>query len=81
MMQSLERHCIVCGEEVKESMGFVLARDVLDFLKGKREGMREICAKDGALMHFVTYFEGVSIREYLESSLGLEHYRKACEGS
>jgi hypothetical protein len=37
------RKCIACGEEIKECMGFVLARDVVN-----RKGfIREICGKCG----------------------------------
>ena len=46
MISDLERHCIVCGEEIKESMGFALARDVSALLNGERSDMREFCGKD-----------------------------------
>jgi len=42
----MERYCVICGEEILESMGSVLARDVLDYINGKRKDMREICGKD-----------------------------------
>lgn len=37
------RKCIACGEEIKECMGFVLARDIVN----KRTPLREICGKCG----------------------------------
>jgi hypothetical protein len=37
------RKCIACGEEIKECMGFVLARDIVN----KRNPIREICGKCG----------------------------------
>ena len=40
------RKCIACGEEIKECMGFVLARDIVD----RRNPVREICGKCGLLV-------------------------------
>ena len=37
------RKCIACGEEIKECMGFVLARDIVN----ERNPIREICGKCG----------------------------------
>lgn len=37
------RKCMVCGAKIKASMGFVLARDIVD----RRIPVREICGKCG----------------------------------
>tara|TARA_Y100000310_G_C19955659_1_gene478878 strand:- start:268 stop:456 length:189 start_codon:yes stop_codon:yes gene_type:complete len=42
----MERYCVVCKEEIFESMGVVLARDFIDFIDGRRKDMRELCGKD-----------------------------------
>ena len=49
----MERYCIACGEEINESMGVVIARDVFNFIKGERKNMRELCGKDALI--FATY--------------------------
>ena len=33
-------------EKIEECMGYILARDFLDFMVGKRKNMREICGLD-----------------------------------
>ena len=39
-----KRKCMNCGIEIKECMGFVLARDFLQLLLGQKiEKVRELC--------------------------------------
>jgi len=40
------RKCIACGEGIKECMGFVLARDIVN----RRIPIREICGKCGLII-------------------------------
>lgn len=40
------RSCIFCDEEIKECMGFVLARDIVE----KKDFIREICGKCALLI-------------------------------
>ena len=40
------RKCIVCSEEIKECMGFVLVGDIIN----KRNTVREICGKCGLMV-------------------------------
>jgi hypothetical protein len=49
-------------------MGFVLARDIIDFLDGKRDSMREICGRD-AIRFEVHVLNGGNKRDYIESIL------------
>jgi hypothetical protein len=49
----MERHCIVCKEKIEECMGCVLARDVIDFIEGRRKDMREICWRDSFKLNYV----------------------------
>lgn len=63
----MERYCIVCGSKIEESMGVVLARDLLDFLSGKRSDMREMCAKDNLAVHISSSDGVIDLRRYLEN--------------
>lgn len=40
----MKRKCLNCGKEIKECMGFVLARDIVDFDISKPL-IRELCEK------------------------------------
>jgi len=42
----MKRNCYVCGEPINACMGFVIAGDFMEFMQGKRDNVREICAKD-----------------------------------
>lgn len=42
----IENYCIVCGNPIYESMGISLAGDVLEFIQGKRNDIRQICERD-----------------------------------
>ena len=45
-MTESKRNCYLCGEEIRECMGYVLASDFLDFMQGKRNNVRELCEKE-----------------------------------
>ena len=64
----MERYCIACGEEIEECMGFVLARDFIDFINGKRSDMREICGSDAIRLHAYV-LNGGDKRVYIENLL------------
>lgn len=46
----MKRPCCLCGEEVKECMGSVLARDFIGFLAGTQTVVRELCPKCATLV-------------------------------
>ena len=76
LRNKMERRCIVCRERIYECMGFVIARDHLDFLDGKRKTIREIRGKD-MLKLTLTYnvSEGVLVeRSQEEIRKDLERY-------
>ena len=63
-----ERYCIGCGDKIKASNGFVLARDFIDFIEGRKSGMREICGSDAIRLHAYV-LNGGDKRVYIENLL------------
>jgi hypothetical protein len=66
---SIERYCIVCGEKIEECMGYILARDFIDFLNKKRNNIREICGKDVLRLSIDIEDEGINLEAYLKNLL------------
>lgn len=58
------RKCINCGEEIKECMGFVLVRDIIN----KRIPVREICSKCSLILLGMNEEE---LRKKLDEYVGL----------
>lgn len=50
----MKRQCMKCGKEIKECMGFVLARDMLNFDPNKPL-LRELCEQCSWLLSDKNY--------------------------
>ena len=74
----MERKCILTGEEIRECMGYSLARDWLDVLEGKRDNVREISGRGMLLVERLSAEAGMELYDYLEHVGIIEKYdRKA----
>lgn len=76
------RRCIITGEEIKECMGYSLARDWLDVIDGKRDNVREISGRGMLIIEKRAAEAGIENPwEYFEYAGIIEKYdRKACGG-
>jgi len=62
---SMERYCIITGEEIKECMGYALARDFNAYLDGKRTDIREISGRGILIIEMCAVKLGIEPFEYL----------------
>ncbi|MEK6850327.1 MAG: hypothetical protein AABX85_02005 [Nanoarchaeota archaeon] len=53
-MVEKERTCYLCKEKIRECMGYVVASDFIDFMEGRRNDVRELCAKEVLRYDFKT---------------------------
>jgi len=73
------RYCIVCGERIEKCMGFVLARDFIVFMEGKRKDLREICGRDILKLTYQVS-EGVLVERSMdEVRINFERYVAATQ--
>ena len=72
----MKRLCYICEEEISECMGYVIAGDFIDYLKGKRGTIRELCSKDIMKLELLTSNKKTDLNNSLKNLLKNKSLRR-----